>query len=81
MGYEPLAAELQNYDLKTYKALDRREFDVAANWKLINDLSLESYHFPVLHRDTVAQVLAETSIFDSMTGVAGGHFRGCRLVG
>ena len=65
VGYEPLAAELQNYNLKTYKALDRREFDVAANWKLINDLSLESYHFPVLHRDTVAQVLAETSIFDS----------------
>ena len=65
VGYEPLAAELQNYNLKKYKALDRREFDVAANWKLINDLSLESYHFPVLHRDTVAQVLAETSIFDS----------------
>lgn len=65
VGYEPLAAELQNYNLKTYKALDRREFDVAANWKLINDLSLESYHFPVLHRDTVAQVLAETYIFDS----------------
>ncbi|MGC6511145.1 MAG: aromatic ring-hydroxylating oxygenase subunit alpha [Parvibaculales bacterium] len=64
-GYEPIADELSLYDLKQYKILDRRTYEVAANWKLINDLSLESYHFDVLHRDSVATVLSGYSVFDT----------------
>ena len=37
---------------------------VAANWKLITELSLESYHFNVLHRNSVAELLLDKPIFD-----------------
>ncbi|MGC6471397.1 MAG: aromatic ring-hydroxylating oxygenase subunit alpha [Parvibaculales bacterium] len=64
-GFESIVEELSDYSLHKYKSLDRRTYEVAANWKLVNDLSLESYHFPVLHRDSVATVLSASSVFDT----------------
>ena len=40
-----IADDLDALGLAHFRALDRREYRVAANWKLVNDLSLESYHF------------------------------------
>jgi len=61
----PLVSEISAYRLERYQAIDRRNFSVAANWKLVNDLSLESYHFKVLHRDSVATVLADNAVVDT----------------
>lgn len=45
--------------------IERRQFTVSANWKLVTDLSLESYHFKTLHRDSVAQVLYANAAVDT----------------
>lgn len=59
-----VGSELEEFGFSTYRSLERRQFDVQANWKLVNDLSLESYHFKTLHRDTVAQILAPNAVVD-----------------
>ena len=64
-GFSEIASELTDLKLKDYRFIKRKEYEVAANWKLINNLSLESYHFATLHRDTVAKVLSGSSIFDT----------------
>ena len=60
-----IADDLDALGLAHFRALDRREYRVAANWKLVNDLSLESYHFAALHRDSVAQMLSPSAVFDT----------------
>jgi phenylpropionate dioxygenase-like ring-hydroxylating dioxygenase large terminal subunit len=62
---DEIGPDLDSLCLNTCVALDRRQFDVGANWKLVNDLSLESYHFRTLHRDSVAQVLADNAVIDT----------------
>ncbi len=56
--------ELTQFGFAGCQVLDRRQYEVAANWKLVTDLSLESYHFNVLHRNSVAEVLAHNAIVD-----------------
>lgn len=58
--------ELNSYGFQFYSSIERRHFEVAANWKLVCDLSLESYHFRTLHRDSVAQVVEAHAVFDTM---------------
>ncbi len=60
-----IGEHLNGFGFQRYRALERRQFDVAANWKLISDLSLESYHFKTLHRDSVAQILAPNAVVDT----------------
>ena len=60
-----IAEDLDALGLANFRVLDRREYRVAANWKLVNDLSLESYHFAALHRDSVAQMLSPSAVFDT----------------
>ncbi|MEM9254893.1 MAG: aromatic ring-hydroxylating dioxygenase subunit alpha [Pseudomonadota bacterium] len=60
-----IGEELRSMDLASYRPLARRAFSVRANWKLVNDLSLESYHFHSLHRDSVAQILEANAVVDT----------------
>jgi len=60
-----IGEHLAGYDFQKYQPLERRHFDVRANWKLVSDLSLESYHFTSLHRDSVAQILAPNAVVDT----------------
>lgn len=61
-----LEVELVDHGFRNYRTIERRHFEVAANWKLVSDLSLESYHFNTLHRNSVAQVLESHAVFDTM---------------
>ena len=60
-----IGAHLEGFGFHHYRALERRQFNVAANWKLVSALSLESYHFKTLHRDSVAQILAPNAVVDT----------------
>jgi len=62
---DELADDLDALQLAQFHPLERRQLSVQANWKLVNDLSLESYHFNVLHRDSVATVLAPNAVVDT----------------
>lgn len=45
--------------------LETRRFEVEANWKLIAALSMESYHFLTLHRETVGTLFRGDSVADA----------------
>jgi len=60
-----IGEQLAGFGFQHYRSLERRHFDVQANWKLVSDLSLESYHFSTLHRESVAQILAPNAVVDT----------------
>ena len=62
---DEVGLELEGFRFRDYRVIERRRFDVAANWKLVNDLSLESYHFKTLHRESVAKILAPNAVVDT----------------
>ena len=62
---DEIATQLSTFELANCEPLGRQSLDVKANWKLVNDLSLESYHFAVLHRDSVAQLLTDNAIVET----------------
>ncbi|MEM7275241.1 MAG: aromatic ring-hydroxylating dioxygenase subunit alpha [Actinomycetota bacterium] len=51
---EQLAAELASWDFGRLKHLTADHYDVACNWKLAMDTFGETYHFPALHKNTIA---------------------------
>jgi phenylpropionate dioxygenase-like ring-hydroxylating dioxygenase large terminal subunit len=57
--------EIKSFELQRYKPIERRQLEVQANWKLVNFLSLESYHFKTLHRDSVAHILTPNAVVDT----------------
>jgi phenylpropionate dioxygenase-like ring-hydroxylating dioxygenase large terminal subunit len=61
----PLAPELDALGLGTHVPYAQRRYEVAANWKLVNDASLDSYHIRHAHRRTIASMFLDTMcIFD-----------------
>lgn len=62
---DDIGQHLLGFGFQNYRAIERRHFTVQANWKLVSDLSLESYHFNSLHRDTVAQILTPNAVVDT----------------
>jgi phenylpropionate dioxygenase-like ring-hydroxylating dioxygenase large terminal subunit len=61
-----IGEHLAGFGFENYRSLERRHYDVQANWKLVSDLSLESYHFATLHRDSVAQILEPNAVVDTV---------------
>jgi phenylpropionate dioxygenase-like ring-hydroxylating dioxygenase large terminal subunit len=62
-----LGSELQAVEMDRHTVLERRTVAVDADWKLVTELSLESYHFNVLHRDSVAAMLRDSAVVDTFT--------------
>ena len=51
-----LAPEFESWDFGKLTFTGDNSYDVRLNWKLAMDTFGETYHFPVLHRDTLAKV-------------------------
>jgi hypothetical protein len=56
LGVE-LAKEIESWEFGRAVYLGESVFDVPLNWKLANDTYGEAYHFSVLHKSTVANVI------------------------
>lgn len=61
-----LAPELIAYDLGSFHHYDSRIIRRRMNWKLVVDTFLESYHFCVLHKNTICSIFYDNlATFDS----------------
>lgn len=61
----PLADELDALGLGAHLPYAPRRYELAANWKLVNDASLDSYHVRHAHRKTIAHMFLDTMcVFD-----------------
>jgi phenylpropionate dioxygenase-like ring-hydroxylating dioxygenase large terminal subunit len=64
--------ELASYHLGTFHHYASRDLSRRMNWKLVVDTFLESYHFCVLHRDSICSIFYQNlGTFDAY----GEHFR------
>jgi phenylpropionate dioxygenase-like ring-hydroxylating dioxygenase large terminal subunit len=67
-----LDSELASYGLAGFKHYASRDITRKMNWKLVVDTFLESYHFGVLHRDSISSIFHHNlATFDAY----GKHFR------
>ncbi len=68
-----LGPELADYGFDRWRLLAEREGTFEANWKLVHDTFLESYHVFSLHRDTLAPDMLSTPFVGQNFGA---HTRG-----
>jgi phenylpropionate dioxygenase-like ring-hydroxylating dioxygenase large terminal subunit len=61
-----LSAELAAYDFDSFHHYDGRIMHRQMNWKLVVDTFLESYHFCVLHKNTICSIFYDNlATFDA----------------
>jgi phenylpropionate dioxygenase-like ring-hydroxylating dioxygenase large terminal subunit len=68
-----LAPEIADWHLDRFRFFDVREGVFDANWKLIHDTFMESYHIFSLHRDSLAPDMLSTPFVGQLCGA---HARG-----
>jgi phenylpropionate dioxygenase-like ring-hydroxylating dioxygenase large terminal subunit len=67
-----LAADFDVFNMKNLFLFDKATFKVNANWKLIMDSMLDSYHVTRLHKDSLAQFSVDS---ENMIDRVGPHIR------
>ncbi|OJZ75259.1 hypothetical protein BRW65_05470 [Mycobacterium paraffinicum] len=63
--------DLASFGFDQYAHAVSAELHLKADWKLAVDVNFEGYHFPFLHKDTLAPIVTNNSVFD----VLGMHCR------
>ncbi|MBT8152257.1 MAG: aromatic ring-hydroxylating dioxygenase subunit alpha [Gammaproteobacteria bacterium] len=61
---DDVAEQLCGFGFDRVKSLQSSRFEVAANWKLVVNLSHESYHFGSLHRESLAPLMTSHQVSD-----------------
>lgn len=56
--------DLASFGFDRYAHAHSVDLQVRANWKLAVDVNFEGYHFPFLHKDTLAPIVTNNSVFD-----------------
>ncbi len=64
-----LARELQGIHLDQNRLFISKKFTVKANWKLLMDTTLDSYHVTRLHRNTVASMFDDSPVIVEPVGL------------
>jgi nitrite reductase/ring-hydroxylating ferredoxin subunit len=76
VDFEPvtglIADELQTFRLDAMHSYRTAEYDVQANWKLVMDTMLDTYHVMRLHKNTLAKFFVDSP---SITERVGRHLR------
>jgi phenylpropionate dioxygenase-like ring-hydroxylating dioxygenase large terminal subunit len=67
-----LAADFDAFNMRNLFLFDKATFKVSANWKLIMDSMLDSYHVVRLHKDSLAQFGVDS---ENMIDRIGPHIR------
>ena len=60
----PLSKAFAGFNFSHMRHIEQQQFAVAANWKLVVNLSHESYHFSTLHRDSLAPLMSHHAAVD-----------------
>ena len=68
IAHGALEDDMNAFDLGGHKVYKRVRFDLKANWKILIESFLESYHPPSLHKDTVATQFAAVPTVVSYLG-------------
>lgn len=56
--------DLASFGFDQYAHAQTAELHLKADWKLAVDVNFEGYHFPFLHKDTLAPIVTNNSVFD-----------------
>lgn len=56
--------DLESFGFARYAHALSGELHLRANWKLAVDVNFEGYHFPFLHKNTLAPIVTNNSVFD-----------------
>ncbi|WP_116367918.1 aromatic ring-hydroxylating oxygenase subunit alpha [Parahaliea mediterranea] len=61
---DDIAPAFAGYALDKVRPVETRRYDVRANWKMVVNLSHESYHFATLHRDSLSPLMTAHAVTD-----------------
>lgn len=62
---DDIAPAFAGYGFDNMHSIETRRYEVNADWKLVVGLSHESYHFSVLHRESLSSLMTSHAVIDT----------------